>query len=819
MNVARMNVPPIVWITAAFAGGIVLAEHRALSLTAAWWLIGGAGSAGALSVVTRRPLLRVLLAIAVFAALGGTHAALHASRQAAWPQIADGRSIVARGVVHAPPESTAGGWRAVVRLHTAHLGEHEPVRPGRSRSGPPPAGPGLPMQSVDGLVRLAGRHEAPAIDVGDEVLIRGHFRIGRPAGNPGERSERDALRRRGLVGVVGTARVGGVAVLRPGGWSVRGAIAVVRRRVIDAARRALPPPRDGLLLSLLLGIDGYLPPEVYQQFSRAGLLHLMVVSGAQIAIVAGALAAVARLARLPVPVTAVLTGLSVAAFAAMVGWAPSIGRAVIMTAVALGGALLGRERDRGATLAAAALGLLAAHPPVLFDIGFQLSFAATWGLLFIAPALRRQVAWLGPKLAAATAATLGAQLAVAPLLAAHFQTVPAAGIIANLLALPLIGVLVPAGFALMPLLVAWPATGAWLLGLLRPGLDALLWISARFGSLSWAAVATPPVPAAGVVVFYAVLGAVVALAAGSWRPLRAQGAAVGASAILAVTVWYAAAIRPPSLLTVTVLDVGQGDAILVQSPSGRTALIDGGGEVGAERTGWDVGRMRVVPALRRAGVRRLDVVLLSHPHEDHVGGLPAVVENFPVGLVLDPGVPHPAPSYARLLRIVEAGRIAYRQAREGVSVDLGSGARLSILYPPDPAPDLDGDAVHARGVVARLTYGQTAFLLTGDAEGPVERYLLDRGAPLASQVLKVGHHGSRTSTTAEFVDRVRPRVAVISSGADNAFGHPHPTTLGVLAAAGSTVLRTDRDGAVRITSDGTTLRLFTFRGAVDARVR
>jgi competence protein ComEC len=231
-------------------------------------------------------------------------------------------------------------------------------------------------------------------------------------------------------------------------------------------------------------------------------------------------------------------------------------------------------------------------------------------------------------------------------------------------------------------------------------------------------------------------------------------------------------------------------------------LIDGGGEIGAERTGWDIGRMRVVPALRRAGVRRLDVVLLTHPHEDHVGGLPAAVENFPVGLVLDPGVPHPSPSYRRLLRSVEAGRIPYRIARAGMTIDLGNGVAVLILHPPEPIPVLEGDPVHAGAVILRLGYGRTAMLLTGDAEASAEQSLLDQGAPVASQVLKVGHHGSRTSTSPAFVAAVRPEMAVISVGADNDFGHPYPATLRTLEAAGVRVLRTDLDGAVRLTTDG-----------------
>jgi competence protein ComEC len=190
-----------------------------------------------------------------------------------------------------------------------------------------------------------------------------------------------------------------------------------------------------------------------------------------------------------------------------------------------------------------------------------------------------------------------------------------------------------------------------------------------------------------------------------------------------------------------------------------------------------------------------------------------VVENFHVGLVLDPGVSHPSPSYTRLLRLVEAGRIPYRAAREGTSVDLGAGVRLTVLYPPEVPPAMDGDPVHGRGVVARLAYGLSGVLLTGDAEAPVEQYLLERGAPIASQVLKVGHHGSRTSTTPAFVAGVRPQVAIISTGAGNPFGHPHPVTLATLHGFGVPVYRTDHHGAIRLVIDGTAVRVRTFRDA------
>jgi competence protein ComEC len=345
-----------------------------------------------------------------------------------------------------------------------------------------------------------------------------------------------------------------------------------------------------------------------------------------------------------------------------------------------------------------------------------------------------------------------------------------------------------------------------------------MWVGARFGDLSWAAVSTPPVSGVTAAAFMGLLSAAVATRADGRAGSRARRLAFAAMGVAMLALWYGRASLPPPDLVVTVLDVGQGDAILVQTPAGRAALVDGGGEIGAERTGWDVGRMRVVPAIRRAGVRRLDVVMLSHPHEDHVGGLPAVLENFTVGLVLDPGVPHPSPSYMRLLRLVEAGQIPYRLARAGIVLDLGAGVALTVLYPPEPIPKVGGNPVHEGAVVSRLTYGKTAMLLMGDAEAPAEQYLVERGAPLASQVLKVGHHGSRTSTSPAFLVAVRPAYAVISLGADNNFGHPHQVTLAALEAASAAVFRTDLAGAVRIASDGVRWSIATVRARSDAGI-
>ena len=277
-----------------------------------------------------------------------------------------------------------------------------------------------------------------------------------------------------------------------------------------------------------------------------------------------------------------------------------------------------------------------------------------------------------------------------------------------------------------------------------------------------------------------------------------------------VAVWWLAWGEVSQALTITVFDVGQGDCILVQAPSGRTMLVDGGGLPGQQASGYDIGREVVVPGLMARGVRKIDVLVITHPHDDHVGGLPAVLEAVPVGMVLDPMLPSENESYERLCEEIEERGITTHRATEGQRLNLGAGVHAQVLNPPDPRLTDTGSDLNENSVVLRLVYEKVSVLLAADIDGLGMMRMSRLGEAVRATVLKVPHHGSTDSAVPRFVETVRPELAVISVGADNPFGHPSEETLRELEAVGAKIMRTDRDAAVTVELRPTKWRAWSY---------
>jgi competence protein ComEC len=623
-----------------------------------------------------------------------------------------------------------------------------------------------------------------------------------------------------------------------------------------------------VLRAMLLGDANFLDREISDAFQVTAVYHVLLISGMHVAALAAFWWWVGRRLRLPAAVLAAVVLGIVVGFALVVEDRPPVERATCMAAMVIFARLLFRRVEVLHSVAVAALLLLVARASNLFDPSFQLSFLAAGVIAGVAlPLLSRSSepmlralehvsdvtrdaahspraaqfrldlrsasAWLAERLRKPLAPraelllTLPARGAIRmfeialvsftvqwcllPAMAHFFHRVSISGTAANLPAALLSGLIIPFG------LLALAVEGVWS-GLAQAIAEFVLfctgWLLQSVGYFStwrWSAFRVPAPPVWLLTLFLLAL-AILALVcvsrrARGWKPLAAFLILL---ASLCATHPFAAKLASGAL-EITVLDVGQGDSIFVAFPDGRTMLVDGGGapglaRQGGVRLGMDVGEQVVSPFLWHRGLKRLDIVALSHAHQDHLEGLRAILENFRVG-ELWVGRDVALERFRSLLALAESRSVRVIHRRRGESFEFG-GVSGKILWPQDSSSTESSS--NNDSLVMRLEFAGHTFLLPGDIEKPVEETIVASGDPIGADYLKVPHHGSRTSASSKWLAAVAPRIAVMSLGEANPFGHPHGELLERLARTKSVVLRTDRDGAVTVLADQNGLRVFSF---------
>jgi competence protein ComEC len=642
----------------------------------------------------------------------------------------------------------------------------------------------LGTATVDERARLdLPRGRAPPQGAIVEVVAA----VKRPRGPEDGFDESSYLHRQGIHVVLdaGSYRI----VARRGGLG--GAADALRAFVSRGLAPGVDGERRAVIAGIILGEDEALSPGLQDSFRASGLYHLLAVSGQNVAYVVLGVLLLAWLLGIPRILGEVGSLVAVAGYVMAVGWQPSVVRAGVAGGLASLAWLCGRARDRWYFLLLGAAVLLAWNPFSLLEAGFQLSFGAVVAIFVLVPRLEARLegypvpARLVPVLAVSSAC--GA--VTAPILMLQFGKVPLYSVLSNALAAPAVAPLL--GLALVcsilhPLLPGAAAALAWVNGWFAAYLAA---VARVFGVLPHAQVASWK--ALGILAGTAALAALLV-----WHPpLRGRrGILLAAGVALALAGWTLRpdpARGPPSGMRITFLDVGQGDSALVEVPEGAVLIDEGPPEAD------------VAAQLRGLGMKRLSAMVLTHPQRDHVGGAASVLDEVSVGFLLDPGLHARSSDEGAARAAANHHHVRVVLARAGETFRLGR-LRIRVLWPEDAGNP--GEDPNENAIVLLVSYGSIDALFTADAESNVTLPL----APPPVEILKVAHHGSEDAGLAQLLGRLRPRVAVISVGDQNDYGHPAPSTIAAVTRwPGLSLYRTDEDGPVTVESDGSSFTVRT----------
>jgi len=726
---------------------------------------------------------------------------------------------------------------------------------------------------VSGLLRVTAIGAAPPLQRGDRVALDSRIGPIRNFNNPGGFDFQRSMAFRQIYGSA-FVRGEGLCLIEPqAAPGIRGPIDRVRSTLAGLIDRAVLGPEAGVVKALIIGDTSGVAPDTRQAFTRTGTSHILAISGLHISIVASIAFALFRWLLSWVPLmlrqawtrkgAALLTLIPITLYALIAGFSPSTQRALIMVALFLLAFLAERDVDLLNTLALAALVILWVHPPALLSISFQLTFAAVFTIVYTFDRLHAKsaaassdaegrAARMRRGLLAFFGVSLVATWGTLPLGMYYFNNVSFIGLLANCIAIPLMGYLaVGAGLigALLAALSAPAAAACFKISgfMVSQSLAVLEWMAGvpgvavrtvspsplemtLFYLLSWAALHLATAPGSAALVPNTDRRPQ-PQAAGWLRGLRFQSIRHAGRSRLAVWIVFAACLIGAGLdagywiyqrfgrqdLRVSMIDVGQGSAILIEMPGGGTALIDGGGF--ADPAAFDVGARVVAPFLWHRKIASIDTLILTHPNSDHVNGLNFIADNFHVRELWTNGESRPIWGYAALMQTAVRRGIAVPGFADLPRESMANGVQVEVLYPPVDFLDRQRTERWRRNennnsLVIRLSLGEVSVLIPGDIMRPAEKELLAlAGGRLRSTVLIAPHHGSRSSSSEEFIRAVSPKAVLISCAERTAFGIPHPQVLQRYESARIRVYRTDQHGAVQLRADGHAVEITPFRNS------
>lgn len=624
--------------------------------------------------------------------------------------------------------------------------------------------------------------ELPAARIGDKISAGGNLKLLTNYNNPGQIDNVTRMKANGITARMSAGKAGvSVEALSGGLWiKFLRTVAAIRQHYREAMAQVMSREDAAAIFAMLFGGYAGLNLELVEDFVTTGIVHILSVSGSHMSLLAMFTAWFCALLKFPRGLTFVLGLFIIGSYAILSGLLPQVLRSATMGVLVFFAKTLDAEAEGARLLTLTALAMLINQPLLLFDVSFQLSFTATAGLMYLSENLRKLFERLPKFFSEPASMTIAAQLASLPVIVWYFNQISLSSVLANVFVMPLLEVVIIGGLLGGILSAVVPFAGK----IFFAG-EALIFgagaeLNRIFAKLPLSSVQVPTLGLwAGFFYYVALI---------LRRPII----------LLAIVFLLAANLFRTGDVEISFVDVGQGDCAVVVTPHRKCLIFDTGG---VRDKMFDVGGRVVVPYLKHENIREVEKIFLTHVHEDHSGGAGAVIKKFRVGEVITAG--ESKSEYAAVFGIAEEYLPPLRagQAGERFLID---GVEVEILFAPNVGTGNEISNVY------RVRYGNVSFLITGDLVKEIEAEILREGVDVSSTVLKVGHHGSATSSSEEFLRAVSPKCSVICVGYGNNFGHPRAEVLERLENLPTKIYRTDRDGLIKFKTDGKNLHVKTF---------
>ncbi len=623
----------------------------------------------------------------------------------------------------------------------------------------------------------------------------------KPATNPGGFDYRRYLASVGISGRIYLHGASDIQVSgkKGGGYLYKTGYAI-KNKVIDIISSSLDKNQAGLLEGMLIGYKDGLDENAFKAFSKAGLTHIMVASGMNIAFIIMPFTFIFKKLCLSNFKANIITIFILILFVFVTGFSASVVRAVIMGIIILAGRIIMREPEIYTSISASALIILIINPYTLFDIGFQLSFGATLSLVLFYPRIKSftEGKYIPNVVSDTLAATVAAQLGVIPVTLYYFNNFSTFSIISNILVVPLVEFVTIIGFIMVftGLLNIYLAV---IIGYINNTfLSFILFITEVTAKIPFSLLKLPT-PTLGMVLFYYLFIIYMFKGRNYFKAKKYTKHLKRAVVILTIIIFGAKALIPKPL-EITFLDVGQGDSAFIKTAHGTKILIDGGGREANSKSKFDIGESVMIPYILDRGTKKVNIVIASHGHSDHTEGLEAVLRELSVGTVIVPETD--GKGFGKINSICKDKNISIIKCKQGDRINLDNETVLEVLNPlPYKIDSIAQEDLNESSLVLKLVYKNAKVLFTGDSGLPSEERMLQQGLDLKADIIKVGHHGSPGSSSKDYIMAVKPKYGIIPVGRNN-FGHPSQFVIDTFENQGARLFRTDESGAVIATSYG-----------------